>query len=140
MRFSYMSFTNTQRKILKVIYSPNFCSLHIVHCNCDCEVFFYKSSVCYSRFICCCYCWLLLVWLLFTVWKGFKRSLFFAHWFMYMYIVHTAETTQHVQIHHNVVLEVDSWFMDWSWRSLLSDILNDLRADIHKAFSVKKNK
>lgn len=45
--------------------------------------------------------------------------------------------------YHDVILELDCRFMDWSWRLLLSNILNDLCRDFYEAFatnaSSKKN-
>lgn len=116
MRFSYMSFTNTQRKILKVIYSPNFCSLHIVHCNCDCEVFFISRLFAIIVSIAgagattmtgCCWfgCCLLFE-------RDSKGPSFSLIGLCTLVQCTHRQTTQHVQIHHNVVLEVDSRFMD----------------------------
>lgn len=55
--FPYVSFTNTQRKILNVIYSllwrtiitPNFCSMHIALCN----LYLVYVCVCVKELHCC---------------------------------------------------------------------------------------
>lgn len=39
--------------------------------------------------------------------------------------------------YHDVILELDCRFMDWSWRLLLSNILNDLWTDFYEAFATQ---
>lgn len=91
---------------------------------------FLLTSVCYYRFnwwLCCC------VVVVYSVWKRKKTpSFLFVGWLVYT----SPGNSTHSNLYNNVVLEVDCGFMDWSWRSLLSDILNDLWTDIHKAFFI----
>lgn len=144
MRFSYMSFTSIQRKTFKVIYSLNFCSLHIAHWN----LFFFLSL--HKRF-CCLLSFemvVVLLWLRFILdiveqngiarrkKKSDSKRLFTIDRYLFLLLTNSTRSIAY----HDVIFELDCRFMDWSWRLLLSNILNDLCRDFYEAFAMNASR
>lgn len=128
-----------QRIIFKVIYSLNFCSLHIVHCNCDCasgfDLFFYEA-VCLLLSFQLKRCVMLHAHCSLSIEKErkirkmkekknrIKESLTYTLIGGRYTLIAKHDKIRSNQ-YHDVALEVDWRFMEWSWRCYCL-LLNDL--------------